>query len=317
MEEGFSRREKIVGLFFLVLVTLTNVSLIVISKGKGLFFFQRTYQVRLKEGYNLQPGSPVKMFAAEIGKVNKIEIDKKNIDFPVIVTINVLAEYADLITEDSEAEVVSPLFIGSVYLAITAGSPSYPKLANYGVIRTSQRRGLRESLQEFASEETLQRVKTTLTNLGQMAEQLKNDEKVVIAAVEAFRQVWTNLNEGKGTLGQLATKQDFYERLNQSADELGKVLMEAQKITADLKPAARNLQEIARTIKVEVETLNAILGNLKGGSAVFPELMETAAETVRGSKEVVEALKANPLIRLTSPRQPESQALHVEPRDAP
>jgi hypothetical protein len=45
--------------------------------------------------------------------------------------------------------------------------------------------------------------------------------------------------------------------------------------------------------------------------------MEAATETMQGSKEVVEALKANPLIRLTTPKQSQSQPVHVEPRNVP
>jgi hypothetical protein len=74
---------------------------------------------------------------------------------------------------------------------------------------------------------------------------------------------------------------------------------------------------VAKSVKVEVETLNSVLADVKGGSKLFPGLMETASETMQASKEVVDALKANPLIRLTSPKQPQSQPVHVDPRDLP
>ncbi len=317
MQEGFSQKEKIVGLFFLVLVTLTNVALILISREKGWLLSQRTYLVRFAEGYNLLPGSPVKMFDTEIGKVSKIEIDKRNRDYPVTVTIKVLKEDTDLITEDSEAYVVSPLFIGTVYVAVTAGSPSYKPLPDHHVIPTGNRKSITENLADLVNEQNLQRLKTVLANLGQMSEQVKNDEKSFFAAVDAFKQVAVNLNQGKGTLGQLATNRELYTRLNQSVGQLNRVLTDAQKVTGELKPAAQSLQEVAKSIKVEVETMNSILADIKGGSKAFPGLMETATETMQASKEVVEALKANPLIRLTSPKQTPSQPLHVEPRDVP
>jgi ABC-type transporter Mla subunit MlaD len=317
MEEGFSQKEKIVGLFFLVLVTVTNIALILISREKGWLTSQRTYLVKFPEGYNLQTGSPVKMFDTEIGKVSKIEIDKRNRDYPVTVTIKVLHDYGDLITENSEAYAVSPLFIGTVYLTVTAGSPGYKPLPDQHVIPTGQRRSMSESLAALVNDQNLREVKNALANFAQMMEQLKNDEKAFFAAVDAFKQVALNLTEGKGTLGQLATNREFYVRLNESVAHLNKVLVDAQKVTGELKPAAQSLQEVAKSIKLEAETLNTILADIKGGSKVFPGLMEAASETMQGSKEVMEALKANPLIRLTTPKQPPNQPVHVEPRNVP
>ncbi len=317
MEEGFSQKEKIVGLFFLVLVTVTNIALILISREKGWLTSQRTYLVKFPEGYNLQTGSPVKMFETEIGKVSRIEIDKRNRDYPVTVTIKVLPDYGDLITENSEAYAVSPLFIGTVYLTVTAGSPGYKPLPDQHVIPTGQRRNIMESLAALINDHNLREVKNALVNFAQMMEQLKNDEKAFFAAVEAFKQVALNLTEGKGTLGQLATNREFYVRLNESVAHLNKVLVDAQKVTGELKPAAQSLQEVAKSIKLEAETLNTILADIKGGSKVFPGLMEAASETMQGSKEVMEALKANPLIRLTTPKQPPNQPVHVEPRNVP
>jgi ABC-type transporter Mla subunit MlaD len=317
MEEGFSQKEKVLGLFFLILLIITNISMIVISKQKGWFLFQRTYLIKFPEGYNLQLGSPVKMFQTEIGQVKNIKIDKTNRDYPVIVTIKILKDYASLITRDSEAYVVTPLFPPTPYLNVTAGSPGYAPLPEQGEIPTGHHQGMAESLEALINEKNLQQVKATLANLAQLSEQLKNDEKSFLSASDAFRQVWVNLKEGKGTLGQLATKRDLYNRMNQSVGHLNKVLIDARKITGELKPTAQNMQEVAKSIKVEVEALNSILADIKGGSKAFPALMETATETLQASKEVVEALKANPLVRLTSPKRRQSQPLHVEPRDVP
>jgi ABC-type transporter Mla subunit MlaD len=316
MEEGFTQKEKIVGLFFLALVALFIFALILVSKEKGWLFFQHTYLVKFAEGYNLQAGSPVKMLDTEIGKVTKIAIDFRNPKFPVIVTIKIFGNYSSLIKEDSEAYVVNPLFIGTVYLAVTAGS-SPKTLPDYHVIPTGYRRSMTESLESLINEQNLQQIKNTLVNIAQMTEQLKSDEKSFFAAVDAFRQVWVNLNEGRGTLGQLVINRDLYTSMNKSVNELNKVLADARKVTGEMEPTVQDLQKFAKSIQEEVKTLKDILADIKSGAAEFPGLMQTAGETVQGGKEVVDAVKANPLIRLTIPKQPRSQPVHVEPRDVP
>jgi phospholipid/cholesterol/gamma-HCH transport system substrate-binding protein len=317
MEEGFTRREKLVGLFLLVMVIITKVTLLVIAQGKGWFLPQKTYQVIFKEGYNLHQGSLVKMYNTEIGKVSRMRIVRVMDEPQVEVTIRVLKEYTDLICQDSVAEVVSPTFIGSEYLKISPGTKGYPRIEDGGQIPSQARKSMMENLADLVNEEAINKVKNTLNNLAQLSEQLKNDEKAMLAAVTNFGQVATSLTEGKGTLGLLLTERDFYNRMNESMSQLSKVLADAQKVSGDLKPAAQNLQEFTKSINQQTATLKSILADLKGGSQEFPGLMESAGETTRGGKEVVDAVKANPLIRMTLPQGPKSQSLHVEPRNAP
>jgi ABC-type transporter Mla subunit MlaD len=323
MEEGFTYKEKVVGLFFLVVIALFIFGLLLVSREKGWLFFHHTYLVKFAEGYNLQVGSPVKMLDTEIGKVTKIAIDFKTRAFPVIVTIRVFGKYSALIKEDSEAYVVNPLFIGTTYLAVTAGS-SPNVLPDYHVIPTGYRRSMTESLESLVSEQNIDQIKNMLANLSQMTEQLKNDEKSFFAAVDAFKKVFVDLKEGRGTLGQLVINRELYTSLNKSVNELNKVLANAKTVTGEMKPTAQDLQKIARSIQEEVKTLKSILADIKSGAAdfktgaaEFPGLMQTSEETMQGGKEVVDAVKANPLVRMTMPKQRRSQPVHVEPRDVP
>jgi hypothetical protein len=49
----------------------------------------------------------------------------------------------------------------------------------------------------------------------------------------------------------------------------------------------------------------------------LPDLVEAATETARSGKEVMDAIKANPLIRMTAPKGARSRSIHVEPRSLP
>ena len=128
MEEGFTRKEQLVGGFLLVLIIFTVVTLLVIAQGKGWFQPQNTYLVKFRQGYNLRQGSLVKMFNAEIGKVAVLGITQTMGQPQVEVTLKVNEEYANLIRQDSVAEVVSPTLIGSEYVEISPGSSGYPKI---------------------------------------------------------------------------------------------------------------------------------------------------------------------------------------------
>jgi len=317
MQEGFTRKEQLVGAFLLVLVILTMVTLLVIAQGKGWFQAQNTYFVRFKQGYNLHQGSLVKMFNAEIGKVSNLGITKTLGEPQVEITVKVYKEYADLIRQDSVAEVVSPTIIGSEYVDISPGSSGYPKIQAYGTIPSRERKSVTEHLAELVTQENIQKVKTTLANVAQLSEQLKNDEKAVLAAINHANQVLVSLTEARGTMGMLLMQKDLYARMVQSLAHLDQFLVEAKGLTGEFRPTALNLQDFTKSITQEIEPLKAIVANIKAGSEDLPDLVEAATETARSGKEVMDAIKANPLIRLTAPKGAKSQTIHVEPRTLP
>jgi phospholipid/cholesterol/gamma-HCH transport system substrate-binding protein len=317
MQEGFTRREQLVGVFLLVLVIFTIVTLLVIAQGKGWFQPQNTYFVEFKQGYNLHPGSLVKMFNAEIGKVSDMGITQA-MGFPQVkVTIRVFREYAGLIRQDSVAQVVSPTLIGSEYLEISPGSSGYPKIGAYGTIPSRERKTVMEYMAELVNQETVQKVKLTVSNLVQLSEQLKNDEKAFLAAVNHANQVLVSLTEARGTMGMLLMQKDLYERMTRSLTHLDQFMLEAKGLTGDFRPTAMNLQTFSKSINQMIEPLKAILANIQASSEDLPDLVDTATETARSGKEVLDAIKANPLIRLTAPKGAKSQSIHVEPRTLP
>ncbi len=263
MEEGFTRREQLVGGFLLVLIVFTMVTLLVIAQGKGWFQTQNTYRIKFRQGYNLHQGSLVKMFNAEIGKVAVMGIIQPMGQPQVEVTIKVNEEYANLIRQDSVAEVVSPTLIGSENVEISPGSAGYPKIEPYGTIPSRERKSVTEHLADLASEENIEKVKHTLINLAKFSEDLKNDEKVLLAALSHLDEVLKNLTEGKGTLGMLVMQKELYVRMNKTLEDWGKFFAEAKSFVVDLKPTAQNLGVFTKSINQEIEPLKAIVANIK------------------------------------------------------
>ena len=209
MEEGFTHKEQLAGGFLLVLIIFTVVTLLVIAQGKGWFQTQNTYLIKFRQGYNLHQGSLVKMFNAEIGKVAMLGITQTSGQPQVEVTLKVNEEYANLIRQDSVAEVVSPTLIGSEYVEISPGTSGYPKIEPYGTIPSRERKSVTEHLAELASEENIQKVKTMLGHLAQFSEDLKNDEKILQAALNAYRRGVSGPRRGQGDFGDAGHAKGF------------------------------------------------------------------------------------------------------------
>jgi phospholipid/cholesterol/gamma-HCH transport system substrate-binding protein len=317
MEDGFSRKEQLAGGFLLVLIIFTVVTLLVIAQAKGWFQTQSTYLIKFRQGYNLHQGSLVKMFNAEIGKVALLSITQTTERPQVEVTVKVNQEYANLIRQDSVAEVVSPTLIGSEYVEISPGTSGYPRIETHGDIPSRERKSVTEHLADLASEENIQKVKVMLGHLAQFSEDLKNDEKVLLTALTHLDEVLKAITDGKGTMGMLVMQKDLYNRMNQAIDHMDKFLIEAKTVMVDLRPTTQSLGVFTKSISQEMEPLKAIMANIKAGSEELPDFMEAATSTARSAKETLDAIKANPLIRMTAPAGAKSQSIHVAPRTLP
>jgi phospholipid/cholesterol/gamma-HCH transport system substrate-binding protein len=317
MEEGFTRREKLVGLFLLVMIILIKITLLVIAQGKGWFQSQTTYYINFKQGYNLRQGSLVKMFNTEIGKVSEINFTRTEDENQVVVTIRVLTEKAKLIRTDSVAEVIAPTLIGSEYIEISPGTSGYPPVAAAGTIPSQAHKTMSENLADLFNEETIKQARKTIANVTALSEQLKQQERAWLTTVNHIDEVVVSVIKGQGTIGELVSRKELYNSMKQSMVEVDKSLQNIKKITGDLVPAALHLQEASKTIKQETESVKSILADIKTGTQEFPGVMETASEATQGGKTVVDAVKANPFIRMGLPKEKQSQPLHVEPRHVP
>jgi methyl-accepting chemotaxis protein len=115
----------------------------------------------------------------------------------------------------------------------------------------------------------------------------------------------------------LVMQQELYVRMNKTLEDWDKFFVEAKTVVVDLKPTAQNLGVFTTSINQEIEPLKAIVANIKAGSEDVPDLMEAATGTARSAKDTMDAIKANPLIRMTAPTGTKSQTIHVEPRTLP
>ena len=130
MRLEYSTTEKMVGAFILLTLFTLLATVVMVGRGKNWFRAHVSYFTTFKEGYNLSPGSRVKLFGTDVGQVTDVAITEDN---RVKIAVRILAEYASRIRTDSLAIVESPTFIGSEYIAISPGSPSAPALEPGGV----------------------------------------------------------------------------------------------------------------------------------------------------------------------------------------
>ena len=317
MSEMYSRTEKLAG-FFLFLAILGGVgAILLIGQGKGWIQTSQYYLVNFPQSYNLQQGAAVKMFNTEVGTVTRVRIVRIKDENQVEVTLRVNAKYSDLIRLDSVAQVESPTILGSEFLSISAGTYGYPPIGPYGTIPSRVKKTLADYLDEFQPEESLRKAKLFISNMAYLSEQFKNHEQKLFSTLSHLDEVMASVIEAKGTLGKLVMQKDIYNRLEKAVIRVENILKNSEGISKDVKFSSAKVPNLLDKVNQDLDQVKCILTDLRKASGQLPGLMETSDEAVRASKEVIDAVKANPIIQWTMPKPPPGEAIHVEPRCTP
>jgi phospholipid/cholesterol/gamma-HCH transport system substrate-binding protein len=305
MELIFSKQERTVGTFMVIMVLLLLTSVIAIGRGKDWFKAYVTYYAFFDESYNLKEDAPVKMSNAEIGKVKRITLYGEK----VRITFTVLEEYASRIKTDSLVSVESPTFIGSEYLSIKAGSVNALHLKENSEIPSKAKKSINDLLAEFKIEETAKKVIAATRDLaeitaimrdpnGPLFTAMDNANKILehVEKVTADVEVMTQeINEGKGNVGELLKTRKLMDKVYAELDQIDKIL-----VTLD---------------KVYVERIDKILANVQEGSQDIPRITTSVRrgvtevrESVKRIDNVVQSIQKNPLIKSNMPPEPQGKA---------
>ena len=309
MELKFSRMDRVVGVFIIAVVALMVSTLVLIGRGKDWFRPTVTYFVEFKENYNLSPGSPVKLYKAEIGKVKDVTL----VGDAVRVRLSIFEEYHSRFRQDTVVTVESPTFIGSEYVAVRPGKPDSPLIPPSGTVKSEEKKTLSQILAEYEVEETAKRLTETIRNLADIIEELRDPQGPLFASLNSIEKnlknletVTTGLKEGEGTAGQLLRSDELINRMNTTMERLDNVLKNVEGATP----------EVTANLRESMEKIREITANLEKGSREVPAVIRT---TKRGIQEIrdgvdeinrlVKALEKTPVIRGNLPPKPEGKDL--------
>lgn len=309
MELKFSRMDRVVGIFIIVVLALMVGSVVLIGRGKDWFRPTVTYFAEFKENYNLAPGSPVKLYKADIGKVRSVAL----VGDAVRVRLSIFEEYRTRFREDTVVTVESPTLIGSEYVAVRPGKPESRLIEPGGTVKSEEKRTLSEILAEYEVEETARRLTETIRNLADIIDELRDPDGPLFRSLNSIEKnlrnvetVTADLKDGKGTVGQLLRSDELIDRVNTSMERLDHVLQNLEgatpEVTANLKESMEKIREITAHLEKGSRDVPAVIRTTKRG---IQEIRDGVDEINR----VVKSLEKNPLIKGNLPAKPEGKDL--------
>lgn len=336
MDMEFSRMERAVGAFIVCVLLLLLATVVIVGRGKDWFETYVPYYTSFNESYNLQENAAVKLFRADIGKVDDITLENNR----VRVKLAIMEKYASRIRKDAVAMVESPTLIGSEYIAIVPGSPEAPLIARDGEIPSMEKRSITDVLTEFEVEKTAKMVVQAIQEISKVTENLSNPDGPLMVSLGNIEKISTNIRRitddlegGKGPMGFMLKSEDVLQQVLVNIDRLGKILENIQGVTEvipqtmdlvnenltvyrdtgeSLQSGVRQAREILVGIREAAGDLQVVMGNVRAGSRKVPQIttsfkegIEEIRDGVEQVNRVVDSLQRNVLIRGHLPAEPE------------
>ena len=253
--------EQKVGLFFLVSLLVLGIMIELVEDWRP-FEKQYPYRAFFKSAVGLKEGDPVRVAGVDAGKVRKIGIEDSR------VRIDFYVNAADVVRDDSLAEIRQTNLLGGVFLGLDFGTPGRPLIPVDGEVRTREGTNVDQLISNI--DRNQERV---FRPLGELVE---DSHKPLAEAIRRLERIVTKIDEGQGTVGQLVNNPDLYDQVTDLSTHLNTLLAKLEngegtmgRLLSDptlydnLNRSASNLSEISEQVKAGKGTLGKLVNEEK------------------------------------------------------
>lgn len=182
-------KEIRVAVFSLLAVSILSVFVLTV-KGGGAFWKPKSLYYALFDNVgSLKEGAPVRIAGIIAGRVKDVRFVKDHDRYVAQTILELEESFTAMIREDSKASVKAQGLMGDHYVEINIGGIQSPQLPERSTIKTEKQ----PDFDQLTGEAQLL--------MGKLSG-LTDEMKVLV----------NNINEGKGTIGQLAQNNDLYAR---------------------------------------------------------------------------------------------------------
>lgn len=302
-------RSALVGAFVLLGLLLFGGGLFLIGDRRLLFAEQFELNTTLTKVTGLQVGTRVRVAGLDAGEVLDVALPPRP-SAPFVIRMRVRQDLRPLIRTDSIAAVQTDGLVGNAFIQIRVGSDDAPVVQpgttidgmdavefadlleegrNTFRVLAGEVVGLKGDVSEalMTLTDTVGSVNDVITSTGEDAGRLADATTAVISNVNEVitdaRALVTNVRKGEGTIGQILTDRQLYDRLTGMSREA--------------ETTMRTLRETSERARAAIDGFTAPTGT---GQQITQTLRNTLAqvqEVTSDLAEGTEALKRNFLFR--------------------
>ena len=289
----FRHVHAITGTFVLIVVGVLVAALIMAGRSQRWFIGNVTLRVVLPEAgaAGIRQGSEVYFLGTLMGTVADVTVNPAG---RMEAEVNIRRDFFLFVRADSSA-VVKRKFgvVGDAYFEITRGHGQPLPEKDASIVCNEQLPSPLESAVDEIRREAvpaLKKLSTGLETWTVLGSNLVASQARLDQLLERADGIAANLQNGKGTVGQLLTDPE-------TADELLSLLQNANRAMNELQSTLTNLQQVSGNLQLASTNLPAISEALGKEAEGFPGLVMQSQTAMRELERLIDAMQRHWLFR--------------------
>src|SRR5512142_297021 len=295
MQEHFKFRHvhAITGTFVLVVLGVLIAALMFAARTQRWFIGNVNLRIVLPEegAAGIRQGSEVYFLGTLVGTVSDVSVDRSG---RMEADVNIRRDFFLFVRTDSSA-VVKKKFgvLGDAYFELTRGHGQPLPEKNAAIVCKEQVPGALESAIEEVRREAVPALKKLSAGLdawSRLGSNLITSEERLHQLIGRADSIAADLQQGKGTVGQLLTDPA-------AAQELQSLLRKANQSAEQLQVTLENLRSASGELQLASTNLPAISGALGREARDLPGLVLQTQVSMRELERLIEAMQRHWLLR--------------------
>ncbi len=297
-----------IGVIVLVstVILVTLLFLMTSSSGLGILSKKITVRTYFENAAGLKEGAAVNLQGVTVGTVKSVTVvaDPARKLTPVRVVMKLDSKYAEGLKEDSKAALTTVGVLGDTVVDINSQTAVGPPLKDGDELHTLETPTITDVVK--ASQGTIEQLNVILAKMNNIVDEIQSGKGSIgqlisnpdlynkaIRTVDGLNTLETNLNKGRGSIGKLMTDDTLYNRLVGVTDKLNQIGESVQngKGTAAM---LINDPKFAQQLRDTLTQTNALLNDVQNGKGAAGMLISDPkfADSLRDTLAQTNALVA-------------------------
>ncbi|HEV2436520.1 MAG TPA: MlaD family protein [Verrucomicrobiae bacterium] len=265
---------------FAVLVVIA--ALLIMETLGGIGFFQRGYRVSalFDTVQELKVGDSVKMAGVEVGRVEKIALEKNK------VRVTMKLNGGTVVKTDSQAAIRFTGLMGQNFVAIDFGSPDAPQAVDGAVLATVEQPDLNAIMAKLNDAATgIQNLTKSFTGdtinnlLGPLTDLIRQNSGHLSATISNVEAISGQIASGQGTVGKLIYTDTLYDSALDTVSNLQSTVAAARQVVNEVNAGRGTIGKLVtddtlyRATTSSMTNLNQILQKINQGQGSVGKLV--------------------------------------------
>jgi phospholipid/cholesterol/gamma-HCH transport system substrate-binding protein len=297
-----------IGVIVLVsaIILVTLLFLMTSSSGLGVLSKKITVKTYFENAAGLKDGAAVNLEGVTIGTVKSVTVvaDPSHKLTPVLVVMKLDSKFAAGLKEDSKAALTTVGVLGDTVVDINSQTAVGPPLKDGDELHTLETPSITDVVK--ASQGTIEQLNVILAKMNTIVDNLQEGKGSIgqlinnpdlynkaSKTVDELNTLEVNLNNGRGSIGKLITDDTMYNRLNSAALKLDQISTSLQ---GGHGTAGKLLTDetLYNNLNATLTRTNSLLADVQNGKGAAGMLINDPAfaQTLRDTLTQTDALVA-------------------------